>query len=356
LPDMRSGSRSSYARSRSRGEVEGMRSARLTARSSSSRGSLGTVREMNARYAPWVTKGQWDPHWNPEPKYRTVTELKQARKRNAKPHHTFDVDGDGVVSSQDLLLSTKFDDDGNGVLDDAERKELRRAMVQSAIAKYRRLPRARGKETEEMIKAFTKNLDETVDRPNFLERFNALQIQTMISSTADSTKMEAVLQPLIVDQRDKLIAAFANFDENGDGVVSHEEFRTGIQGVAPDFGAKRIQDMIHSLDKDGDGEIDYLEFAKQYGSAKADPSMKHMMEAVAQAGRRGKSGGRRDELDTYRDLSSKFAGHQSRTAMFKTRKLDMQAFTSGKLSDIDRRYKRSHLQLHPQLLFYAKEH
>ena len=140
--------------------------------------------------------------------------------------------------------------------------------------------------------------------------------------------------------------------------------------------------------------------------------MKHMMEAVAQAGRRGKSGGRRDELDTYRDLSSKFAGvrntfhttkkqrshghahkddllvafwfaqHQSRTAMFKTRKLDMQAFTSGtteqlvvatmasclgtvrlqlylhtvhvygttgKLSDIDRRYKRSHLQLHPQV-------
>jgi hypothetical protein len=126
--------------------------------------------------------------------------------------------GDGVVSNQDLYLSTKFDDDGNGVLDDEERRELRKAMVQSAIAKYRRLPRAKGKDTEELIKAFTKNLDETVDRPDFLERYNHLHIQTMISSTADSTKMETVLQPLIVEQREKLIGAFSNFDENGDGV------------------------------------------------------------------------------------------------------------------------------------------
>jgi Ca2+-binding EF-hand superfamily protein len=30
--------------------------------------------------------------------------------------------------------------------------------------------------------------------------------------------METVLQPLIVEQREKLIGAFSNFDENGDGV------------------------------------------------------------------------------------------------------------------------------------------
>eukprot|EP01047_Picozoa_sp_COSAG01_P033939 COSAG01_NODE_2523_length_7514_cov_55.219420_2_plen_49_part_00 len=48
-------------------------------------------------------------------------------------------------------------------------------------------------------------------------------------------------------------------------MVSHDEFRTGIRGVAPNIGADKIQNMIHSLDKDGDGEIDYLEFAKKYG-------------------------------------------------------------------------------------------
>jgi hypothetical protein len=42
--------------------------------------------------------------------------------------------------------------------------------------------------------------------------------------------------------------------------------------------------------------------------------------------------------------------------MYKTRKIDMQNFANNKLSNIEGRYKRSHLQLHPQLLFYAKEH
>jgi hypothetical protein len=41
-----------------------------------------------------------------------------------------------------------------------------------------------------------------------------------------------------------------------------------------------MEDMIRQLDKDGDGEIDYVEFAKQYGSAKADPGLKKMMDAV----------------------------------------------------------------------------
>jgi Ca2+-binding EF-hand superfamily protein len=239
LPDLGSGRSTgrSYVRSRSREDVEVRRhEARLTARSTSGRGSnrrqhssRGSARlsvpssaafgrSSGTRYAPWVSKGQWDPYWTAQPRHRTVTELKEARRQSMKPHMSFDVDGDGVVSNQDLYLSTKFDDDGNGVLDDEERRELRKAMVQSAIAKYRRLPRAKGKDTEELIKAFTKNLDETVDRPDFLERYNHLHIQTMISSTADSTKMETVLQPLIVEQREKLIGAFSNFDENGDGV------------------------------------------------------------------------------------------------------------------------------------------
>lgn len=232
LPDLGGGrfTARSYARSRSREDVEGHREARLTARSSrrrSARSSSFRAASDNSymretRYAPWVSKGQWDPYWTAQPRHRTVTELKEARRRSMKPHHSFDVDGDGVVSNQDLYLSTKFDDDGNGVLDDEERRQLRKAMVQSAIAKYRRLPRAKGQQTEDLIKAFTKNLDETIDRPDFLERYNNLQVQTMISSTADSTKMETILQPLIVEQREKLIGAFSNFDENGDGVRSND--------------------------------------------------------------------------------------------------------------------------------------
>ena len=99
-----------------------------------------------------------------------MTELKEARKQEMKPHSTFDVDGDGVVSSTDFYLSNRFDENGDGVLDDEERHELRRRMVDETVSKYRKLPRSTGAEAEEMIKAFTKNLDKTVDDPNFIAR------------------------------------------------------------------------------------------------------------------------------------------------------------------------------------------
>lgn len=93
--------------------------------------------------------------------------------------------------------------------------------------------------------------------------------------------------------------------------------------------------MIRSLDKDGDGEIDYLEFAKKYGygavsvllasrwyitpvilvsrSAKTDPEMRHIMESVARAGQSEGQGTRRsDNMDTYRELPTRFSGVRPR--------------------------------------------
>ena len=235
-----------------------------------------------------------------------------------------------------------------------ERTELRKKMVEKTVAEYRRLPRAKGKETEELIKDFTKHIDETVRAPDFVEKFNKLQIQTRISATSNSTQMEQSLQPLVVQQRDRIIGAFKQFDENGDGVVSWDEFRTGIRGVAPSVPAAAIEDMIHSMDKDGDGEIDYLEFSKKYGSAKTDPKTKQVMETVATGGAKN-TRVKGQELDTFRMQKLPFAGHQSRSAMFKTRKLDYKRMADGKLSDIEKRYVRGHLQLHPQLMFFNKE-
>jgi hypothetical protein len=351
-----------YSRASSREEIEGRRTARSSMRSARSSSSMGSFRSGGrghgmdgTRYAPWVTTHSESAHWNDKPKHRTVTELKASRAAAMRPDRTFDVDGDGVVSSTDYMLATKFDDDGNGVLDDDERTELRKKMVEKTVAEYRRLPRQKGKETEELIKDFTKHLDATVRAPDFIDKFNKLEIQTRISNTSNSTKMEQSLQPLVVQQRDKIIGAFKEFDENGDGVVSWDEFRTGIRGVAPSVPADAIEDMIHSMDKDGDGEIDYLEFSKKYGSAKTDPKTKQVMEMVATGGpqnRRSKG----EQLDTYRNQKPPFAGHQSRSAMFKTRKLDYKRMADGKLSDIEQRYVRGHLQLHPQLMFFNKDY
>ena len=350
-----------YSRASSRDEIEGRRTARSARHSARSNSSFGSFRSGGrghgldgTRYAPWVSTHATSAHWNTNPKHRTVTELKEARAAAMRPHSTFDVDGDGVVSSTDFYLANKFDDDGNGVLDDEERTELRKKMVEKTVAEYRRLPRAKGKETEELIKDFTKHIDETVRAPDFVEKFNKLQIQTRISATSNSTQMEQSLQPLVVQQRDRIIGAFKQFDENGDGVVSWDEFRTGIRGVAPSVPAAAIEDMIHSMDKDGDGEIDYLEFSKKYGSAKTDPKTKQVMETVATGGAKN-TRVKGQELDTYRMQKLPFAGHQSRSAMFKTRKLDYKRMADGKLSDIEKRYVRGHLQLHPQLMFFNKE-
>lgn len=352
-----------YSRASSREEIEGRRTARSARRSArSSNGSLGSFRSGGrghsldgTRYAPWVSTHSTSADWTDNPKHRTVTGLKAARAAEMRPHGTFDVDGDGVVSSTDYYLANKFDDDGNGVLDNEERAELRKKMVEKTVAEYRRLPRANGKDTEDLIKDFTKNLETTVRAPDFIEKFNKLQIQTRISSTSNSTQMEQSLQPLVVQQRNKIIGAFKQFDENGDGVVSWDEFRTGIRGVAPNVPAEAIEDMIHSMDKDGDGEIDYLEFSKKYGSAKTDPKTKAVMEMVATGGTKN-SRIKGHELDTYRQQKLPFAGHQSRSSMYKTRKLDYKRMADGKLSDIEKRYVRGHLQLHPQLMFFNKDY
>lgn len=69
---------------------------------------------------------------------------------------------DGVVSSEDFALAQAFDINKDGVLDDDERHELRKEMVASLVAKYRRLPHSESEESEQLIRKFTKDIDQTV--------------------------------------------------------------------------------------------------------------------------------------------------------------------------------------------------
>jgi hypothetical protein len=185
LPDIGS-SRSGkhYPQASSRSDRESRRSSRHTARSNGSdtvrsRYSAGGAQQRASavesahghKHAGWTRKGELDPHWRAQPRYKTVTEMKEARRQAMKPHPTFDVDGDGVVSSTDFYLSNRFDENGDGELQDTERHHLRKKMVEETIAKYRSLPKAKGRETEELIKSFTKNIDKTVDDPDFVSKY-----------------------------------------------------------------------------------------------------------------------------------------------------------------------------------------
>ena len=63
------------------------------------RAPLRALQDGKPRYAKWVYRESWDPAWKSNPRYKTVTEMKESRRKADQPHHTFDVDGDGTVGS-----------------------------------------------------------------------------------------------------------------------------------------------------------------------------------------------------------------------------------------------------------------
>jgi len=112
-----------------------------------------------------------------KPRYKTQGELLEARAKAMLPDPSFDVEGDGVVSSTDYYLSSQFDVDKDGHIDDEERAELRKTMVDALVRKYRAVPKVEDADTAEMIKMFTRDLDKTVQKATFMQDFNKLCVQ-----------------------------------------------------------------------------------------------------------------------------------------------------------------------------------
>ena len=69
---------------------------------------------------------------------------------------------------------------------------------------------------------------------------------------------------MLVANRMNLLDAFSNFDANGDGVISAEEFRDGFARM--DFGLEdaEVEQFLELLDADGSGGLDYDEFLQQF--------------------------------------------------------------------------------------------
>lgn len=79
----------------------------------------------------------------------------------------------------------------------------------------------------------------------------------------DSANMEDLLTTLY-EYRVELAASFRLFDHDNSGKVSEDEFKKGLEALKLPLNrpitAYQIRELMHILDKDGDGHLDYDEF------------------------------------------------------------------------------------------------
>merc|ERR1712028_235295 len=104
----------------------------------------------------------------------------------------------------------------------------------------------------------------------------------------------------------------------------------------PNMDGKHVQGLINTLDKDGDGEIDYIEFAKQYGAGTTSKELKKVIDRIAMGETQG-GPQRLVELDTYRERATdkRTTGLESRAALLKERKRQSVQFARSKLKNIN---------------------
>lgn len=159
-----------------------------------------------------------------KPRYATRTQMNKARHDSHKADTTFDIDGDGTVSNKDFLLASKFDVDKDGTIDPEERIHLRTAMVQDTVNKFREFQAAgavgfdAGKvqsnlhqhslisgdvsetaslvlsDVEELMEAFTNNLDEAVHSEAFGSMLQRLMVKTNVTDNNNSLRIHKIMQ------------------------------------------------------------------------------------------------------------------------------------------------------------------
>ncbi len=81
----------------------------------------------------------------------------------------------------------------------------------------------------------------------------------------ETEKIVTDLRAFFKTKRIDLHDAFSQFDADGNHEIDAEEFRQGLRKMDLGLTEQQISALMRAMDVDGDGRIDYFEFAKQYG-------------------------------------------------------------------------------------------
>lgn len=74
--------------------------------------------------------------WTAQTKYNTRTEMMEARKLEARPDPSYDLDGDGAVNNKDYFIAKHFDVDKDGKLNSKELETAKKAIADGFEHKF----------------------------------------------------------------------------------------------------------------------------------------------------------------------------------------------------------------------------
>ena len=146
-----------------------------------------------------------------------------------------------------------FDANNDGIID---RQEMRRGLQALAI-------RLSDRDVDDIINHFDTDGNGRIQYAEFIR-----QLDPRNDATRPSTLSREVIDSLKFKFRDHNVnvePAFTAFDRDGDGNISPHEFRSGLAALNIRIDMRQLNDVINHFDRNGTGQIQYREFAREFG-------------------------------------------------------------------------------------------
>jgi len=171
--------------------------------------------------------------------------MRIARREKDKPHPSMDVDGDGTVSQFDFKLAHRFDDDGNGILDEEETANLRAMMAKQNVRDIAKMMGA-AKKTD----------------------MDFEQIKGQILGEGPSKEQRAMEGKLTGEEIMLMRNAFDALDEDHSGKIDAGELGSLSAELGQPMEAHEVAEVLTEIDADNSGQVDFNEFKAYWAVCK----------------------------------------------------------------------------------------